>query len=380
MKQLIVYGGIAVCGFALFSSCVSPASGRHGRAMLENVTVVPGGHCESSAIMNALRYEGYDVTECMITGGGGALDFSLQKGLFPFIGARNQDMRERFFAAANIGWQKRIPEGRETGWDEIAELLGRGVPVVLRVDMRFLPYRYGGKYGRPEMSFGWHMITLFGVDWDAGLAYVSDTEYAGLQSIKILDLEKARTSRTKNFPPRAEYYWAEPNVAPSGKLAASWDSRELADALARSSLDAVIGNYENGALEALSRFGADLSGFDSFSDKSFLYPAVFEYMAGTIEDFGTGGASFRVLYREFISYATTNGSRPELARLIPLLEGSIAELHALSSELRSASARVKSMSASGRREEFARLGKIADALYEREKALYTEMKNLREGV
>ncbi len=377
MKQQLLIGGIAACGFALFSSCVSSTSGRHGRIMLENVTVVPGGHCESSAIMNALRNEGYDVTECMITGGGGALDFSLQKSLFPFIGARNQDMRERFFAAANIPWQKRNPEGRDTGWDEIAGLLARGVPVVLRVDMRFLPYRYGGKYGRPEMSFGWHLITLFGIDWDEGLAYVSDREYSELQPVKISDLEKARTSRTKVFPPRAEYYWADP--CGEASLSARWNSRELADALARSSLEAVTGNYENGALEALSRFGADLAGFDSFSDKAFLYPAIFEYMAGTIEDFGTGGASFRILYRDFISYAATKGSRPELARLIPFIDGSIAEWHALSAELRSASARVKAMSPSARKEEFSRLGKIADGLYEREKALYTEMRKLREG-
>jgi len=30
--------------------------------------------------------------------------------------------------------------------------------------MRYLPYLYNGHYGPPYMSFGWHMITLFGID------------------------------------------------------------------------------------------------------------------------------------------------------------------------------------------------------------------------
>lgn len=65
-------------------------------------TVTAGAHCESSAILNALLYSGFDVTECEIVGGGGALSFLFIKDTFPFIAARNTDMKERFFKAAGL--------------------------------------------------------------------------------------------------------------------------------------------------------------------------------------------------------------------------------------------------------------------------------------
>jgi len=182
------------------------------KTMLDDSRVVRGGHCESSAILNALLCLGYPVTECMITGAGGALDFSFAKGTFPFIGGRNRDMRERFFAAAGIKWHL-SPNDTENepdaGWDRICGLLDSGLPVILRVDMRYLPYRYKGKYGPSYTSFGWHMITLFGIDRERRTAFVSDTEFPRLQEIAFADLRRARTSRTKVFPPHAEYYWIE---------------------------------------------------------------------------------------------------------------------------------------------------------------------------
>jgi len=370
MKHMYAFCGMAACGMALFSACSTGTEGLRGRVMLEGASPIPGGHCESSAIMNALRYEGYDVTECMIVGGGGAPAFSFQKGLFPFIGARSLEMRERFFDAAGIVWYKEIPEVRDPGWKEISGLLSRGVPVVLRVDMRFLPYKYGGKYGSAHMSFGWHMITLFGIDWDRGLAFVSDTAFTGLQTIKISDLSKARFSSTKNLPPRGEYYWAEPK--PDGY-------RINADTLVRASFSTIVANYESGALEGLSGFGNDLANLETYSPKVFLMPAVLEYMAGTIEDYGTGGAAFRILLRNFLVYASVECPASGADRLIPLADGAIESWHALSREQRALSPAIKGMDASCRAAAFSRLGKSADELFIQEKALYTEMKKISEG-
>lgn len=368
------YIACCACGLALFASCSSPFDGYRGAALLSGASPVPGGHCESSAMMNALRYEGYGVTESMIVGGGGALSFSLAKGTFPFIGARNLDMRERFFAAAGIGWHKTIPTGRDAGWAEIDGLLRKGIPVVLRVDMRFLPYLYGGKYGPAHMSFGWHMITLFGVDYEKGVAYVSDTANVGLQTIRLRDLAKARTSTTKNLTPRAEYYWADPAGAPYS------DARKPdADSLARSSFEAALENYESGALESLSRFGGDIRSLERDGAKPFLLPAILEYMAGTIEDYGTGGASFRVLYRGFLEYAAKESSFRGSADLIPAIDASIAEWHRLSAAFRESAKRIKGLNEASRAAEFEKLGKIADALYESEKRFYTALRIMYRG-
>ena len=121
-------------------SCTSPVRENDRKSVqLDYPDPVQGEHCESSAILNALVYLGYTVSEYEITGGGGALSFLFMKDTFPFIAARNMDMKERFFEAAGLSWKMVTPEGRDAGWSEIIDVLDRGFPVVLRVDMRFLP-------------------------------------------------------------------------------------------------------------------------------------------------------------------------------------------------------------------------------------------------
>jgi hypothetical protein len=373
MKDSLLIGSVLFIPLFMSGCAKEPwkeAIGK-GSAIIQNVKVIPGGHCESSAILNALINQGYPITESMITGAGGALGFSFQKGTFPFILARNAEMRERFFEAAGIVWHKRIPEaGGDFGWSEIHSLLARGTPVVLRVDMRFLPYRFSGKYGSARMAFGWHMITLFGIDADSGTALVSDTDYRDLQRIKLADLQKARDSRTKALPPHGEYYWAEP--APSG-YAVDWGR------LMRSSSRALAENYEQGSLANLKAFPADLESFEAWSKQAFLYPAVLEYMAGNIEDFGTGGASFRAFYRDFLSRAEKAGA-PASAdfsyhRALSRIDDCVSSWHELSAAFRAKSKEIRKMDKGQRAAAYSGFAAIARTLYEREEAFYTEMKN-----
>jgi len=372
MKNLFI-----MCSALLLVSCTKAwkTEGLAEKIMLPDVQVVAGGHCESSAMLNALRYQGYDVNESMIAGGGAALSFMFEKSEFPFLNARNGDMREVFFSGAGIKWHKTIPSGSADMWPEIYRLLASGIPVVLRVDMRYLPYKYDGKYGPANQSFGWHMITLFGVDPKNGTAVVSDTECNGLQTIRLADLHKARTSATKVYPPKGEYYWAEPK--PAG-YATDWD------ALVSSSLENVIRNYEwkdeSGSgnviagISGMKEYGATLASIESFSTKRYLLPYVFAFMAGNIEDFGTGGAAFRILYRDFLIQAAEKSRYKNLARVVPLLNDSIAAWHALAGEFRKTAAAVNKLTDGEKTEQYAQLQKTADDLYNKENRFFTELK------
>lgn len=358
------------------------AEGNARSIMLPNVAIIPGGHCESSAIANALRYEGYAIAECEVTGGGSALGFMFQKGTFPFLGARNDDMRERFFAAAGIAWHRGNADAADSGWAEIEGLLERGIPVILRNDMRFLAYRYGGRQGPRWASFGGHYVTLFGIDLTRGLAYVSDTEYPGLQTVTLADLDRARFSKTHTFPPHGEFYWAEPPQA-----GYSLDYGRLA----RSSIAGVIANYRARAprsveeppligLAGMERYPEAIANLESWSEKPYLLPAVLNYMAGNIEDFGTGGASFRTLYRAFLARAISAGEVTELEPLLAPLDGSIASWHALSADFRAASVEVKGLDRAGRSRVFTRLSHRAEALLKSEKAFYTALVTVAEAM
>ncbi|MQY77064.1 MAG: hypothetical protein GH155_05470, partial [Spirochaeta sp.] len=72
--------------------------------MLENIEVVPGKHGESSAIVNALPYPGYDIDETTLFAAGGGISFLYQKGTFPFIGGRSGDLREAALDTLDITW------------------------------------------------------------------------------------------------------------------------------------------------------------------------------------------------------------------------------------------------------------------------------------
>lgn len=367
-RSIVAYSAVTLA-FSGFS-CPRPnqapwASVGQASLVLPGVKVVSGHHCESSAMLNALLYEGYEVTEDMIIGGGSAPSFIFIKGVFPFVGGRCDEMRQRFFSAAMIDWHGAIPRAKDADWPLIASLLRQGLPVVLRVDMRYLPYRYGGRYGSRYMSFGGHYVTLFGIDPGAGIAYVSDTEYQGLQGIKLSDLHKARTSTTKTFPPKAEYYWA----------GAPGQAQISAEALVRASFARLIDNYEQQALNGLATYGADLAAIESYSKPVFLLPSVFGYMAGNIEDFGTGGASFRMPYRDFLQFAAERSPYSAQAKaLIPDLELCIEAWHQLASAFRLLSSGIKAMDKNARKAEYAKLTAMANTLYEREKSFYTALK------
>lgn len=295
-----------------FAACAE-AGGRsetRGRLSADATRIAAGRHCESSAMLNALRAAGYDFTEAEIIGYGAAPSFVYEAGRFPFLGGRSADMREVFFATTGVGWQGRKPEPRGDLWKEVYEVLGRGLPVMLRVDMRYLPYRYEGKIGPAYMSFGWHWIALFGVDREAGLAYVTDTDYAGLQRIRLRDLEKARASKTRRWPPAGEFAWVEP-------AAPGWTADR--DGFARAALEAAAANLRAGAFQGLSaglpeleRLPDRLAGLDRAVPAFLLSPAL-AFMSDSIERNGTGGAAFRTLYAEWLESEAPRLRDPALA-------------------------------------------------------------------
>ena len=296
-----------------FAACGGEGSGAGAAARqlaADSSRITTGRHCESSAILNALLAAGYDFTEAEIIGYGAAPSFVYQAGKFPFIGGRSSDMREVFFATTGIASQCRKPAPRDDMWKEVYEVLGRGLPVLLRVDMRYLPYRYDGKFGPAYMSFGWHWITLFKVDREAGLAYVTDTEYKGLQCIKLRDLEKARSSTTKNWPPAREFAWVE-------RAAAPWKADR--DAMARRSIRVAARNLQGSDFQSMSaglpeleRLPSRLAVLDREVPFFLLSPAL-AYMSSSIERNGTGGAAFRTLYAEWLEAEAPRLSDPALA-------------------------------------------------------------------
>ena len=362
----------------IFSGCAKPWMSEKNltRIILPNVHGVKGEHCESSAMLNAMLYLGYPVDEPMIVGGGAALGFEYQKSNFPFLGGRSLDMREVFAEGSGIKWHTARPDSAEESWKGVVELLKKDIPVVLRVDMRYLPYRYGGKYGAAYMSFGGHYITLFGIDFEKEIAYVSDREYDQLQTIRLTDLEKARSSKTKVFPPGREYCWVEPKPQ-DYKL--NWEK------MTRNAVHKLVQNLENPAsnsnsgLKRLKLFPDDIRYIETYAQNRWLLPVIFTSLRGYIEEFGTGGAAFRMLVRDFFSDASHNLKNKEFKETIAAFDESIAAWHNLAGEFKSISTKIKDAKTKSAREAlYQNAAGKAEILYEKEVKLVAALKKIDE--
>jgi len=81
------------------------------------------------------------------------------------------------------------------------EILDSGQPVMLQVDMGFLPYF---DFGGSEYHFGGHAIVACGCIEGGAAILVADRD--GIYPVPRIDLQRARASTYKPFPPHNRWY------------------------------------------------------------------------------------------------------------------------------------------------------------------------------
>ena len=158
-------------------------------------------HCVTGSMRHIYAFNGCDVSEDLLLGLGEGVGFMYwqAKGQPPFLGGR---------AAAKPSME--IVAGRRTGVSieahttssaskarqTLLDMLAAGQPVMLQVDMGFLPYF---DFGGQEYHFGGHAVVACGYDAQAEQVLIADRD--GLYPVPLADLEKARSSTFKPFPP-----------------------------------------------------------------------------------------------------------------------------------------------------------------------------------
>jgi hypothetical protein len=261
------------------------------------------------------------------------------------------------------------PSGEDGGWEKIYTLLQKGTPVVLRVDMRYLPYLYGGKYGPKYMSFGFHLVCLAGMNAEKQTAYVTDTEHPALQEIKLSDLHKARFSDTDVYPPEGQFYWtdkANPDWKPDWERIAEESLRETKQAMTEvlSEGGTLLG------LDGLSRYPSALASLDE-RVPSYLLAPVLSFHYGCIETNGTGGSAFRKMYHSFLEEEGRKSGNPGLLAAAGKLEPAVAVWSELASGMEELSRNKSALkNKEERKKALDALSVMADVLYQREKEFY----------
>ncbi|MCX7820900.1 MAG: BtrH N-terminal domain-containing protein [Brevinematales bacterium] len=363
--------------FMLFFAC-SKGGVISEKIILNPKDIKTGYDSEATAIMNAMRFLGYEVDEAFVFGAGSGMDFYFFQSAFPFIGIKSDKMAENFFENTGIKWSGKQYTSYKKSIDIIKNKLKEGIPVILRVDVRFLPYRYGGKYGSKLSSYGRHYVTLFGIDFDKNLAYITDNESSNIIEISLNDLDKARNSTTQAFTPYGEFYWIEKERVdvPSYRK------------ILLNSLEQVVKSYEKPVkknmselknfygIEAINNLSKEIVNIEKFVQIEMFLSGVFYSFYHYIEKLETKGAANREIFKDYLVFMNSKLKDKELEKIIKQINICAENWKILSSEFKEISSIITNYNEKYERKAlYDRVGAIADSLAKEEDRLYKMIKD-----
>ena len=158
-------------------------------------------HCVTGSMQHVYAYNGYPISEELLIGLGQGVGFIYMhfKGQPPFFGGRGMpkpSMEQIAGRCTDVRIELHTNKSARNARQAMLRLLASGQPVMIQVDMGFLPYF---DFGGQEYQFGGHAIVVCGYDPEADEALVADRD--GLHPAPMADLERARGSLFKPFPP-----------------------------------------------------------------------------------------------------------------------------------------------------------------------------------
>lgn len=245
-------------------------------------------HCETTALGVLLRHEGLDLSEPMLFGLGSGLSFiywDSKAMAFPFLGGRVKPFELTRNLAARLGLTLRVEEttSPRKAWRNVAAAIDAGRPVGLQLDCYHL------EYFRSKVHFGGHVVAMYGYD-EHEAHLVDTTQQGGAVRTSRDSLAMARAERGPMTARNRSFTLTLPERSPRWQDQIIPAIRDCADAF----LAAPIANLgHRGIAKAAERV---LTWPARAGDPRHDLPQA----ALLMERAGTGGALFRVLYRDFL--------------------------------------------------------------------------------
>ncbi|MFB6262324.1 MAG: BtrH N-terminal domain-containing protein [Bradymonadaceae bacterium] len=248
-----------------------------------------GVHCGSTAAADLLRWAGVELSEAMVFGLGSGAGFFYLRGdrMSPTrqIAGRSAALEENAARALGLELVSHRPDGAEEAWRGVERALDEGRPVMIACDLSQLPY------WDTDTTFNGHRIVCAGYEGDDVL--VADTDFEGLQRISR---EQFQTARSLGDPPALEppYKWWELERGQTRSLESA-----VREALVRNVESMRQGPEGVGGLDGLGRFKSEVGQWTEQEDAVWCYRFAYQ----CIEERGTGGGNFRLLYRDYLREA-----------------------------------------------------------------------------
>ncbi|MFX0018430.1 MAG: BtrH N-terminal domain-containing protein [Promethearchaeota archaeon] len=274
------------------------------RIIIDDFKHMAGANCQTSSLRKVLAYYGIELSEPMIIGlcsGLGFFYFYMKRMPFPMVlglAVKKTEVFERVLSI--LGGSIKVTEtaSENAAHNNLIALLEKGKPAITFVDFAYLPFFFAEGTPIPnEQSghFGAHTFVTYGIDEEKNEVYISD-RYANPHIMSYEQLKAARGSKHAPFPAKNKLV----------ELILPKKVKNLKEIIP-TAIKANVNYMYNPPIRNMG-----LTGFEkwrkmlptwatNFNDDNLLFGivSVFIYM----ETGGTGGAMFRILYRDFLKEA-----------------------------------------------------------------------------
>ncbi len=268
-------------------------------------------HCVTGSMRHIYQYNHAPISEELLLGLGNGVGFIYwhTKGSLPFLGGRANAGRPGEEGLERLAGQRtgvRVESWHTSSTNraeqDMLKILNAGQPVMLRVDMGFLPYL---DFQGQEYHFGYHVIVVCGVDHNSGQVLIADRDEP-LHPVTLADLATARGSRFQPFPPQNICY----RFDFSGyRLPCADEVLQAIRECARTMLHPPINNL---GVKGIYKAAQRIDEWPKLLAEETLVEACLNTAIMIDARGGSGGGLFRFMYAEFLRQASVLTSRAQL--------------------------------------------------------------------
>jgi hypothetical protein len=270
-------------------------------------------HCVTGSLEHVYGYHGYPISEDLLLGLGRGLGFVYFhfKGADPFYGGRanvarpgEEGLEKTAGRRTGVAVASHATSSARAAQAALRELLEAGEPVLVYLDMGFLPY-----LELPQgYHFGGHVVVVAGYDPGTGRVLVADRD-GELHPVDWDTLEAARGSRYKPFPPRHTWYTFDFAAARPPAPA------EVRDSISEACRQMLAPPIANLGVKGIRKAASETDRWPQFLDADALRRTCCNVAMFIDHRGGTGGGIFRYMYGRFLAEAAQITGEPRLAAM-----------------------------------------------------------------